>query len=284
MTKTICTVLAIFCTLLGFRIIQFSFLGDFGFSFFFPSPFWYLTTGEIFNTCYCESETTYKFVFDYNRLGEGVQPAYHFKDIKRIPDVTRGLSNQSGIYLWHNTLNGDTYVGSAINLFNRTSDYGQPAYLNSTTDSRILNSLRKSPIHWDLCIIELLVATDLIVRENYWISHLNPTLNLLQARSSLGYKHKPEAIEKLRELSGVNNPNFNKTHTPETKAIMSSLKSKTTYKFNSDGVIVSTYISQAEAVKANGIPQSTMSRRMLAVQPIHGFYYSHDPNFKIIGN
>jgi len=85
------------------------------------------------------------------RLGEGVQPAYHFKDIERIPDVTRGLRKQSGVYLWHNTITGDIYVGSAIDLFNRTSDYGQSAYLNSSTDSRILNSLRKHPlIHWDL--------------------------------------------------------------------------------------------------------------------------------------
>lgn len=176
---------------------------------------------RLFDICHCEGDNLPRFVFDYNRLGEGVQPAYHFKNIVRIPDTTRMLKGQAGIYLWHNTINGDIYVGSAIDLFNRTSDYGQPAYLASSTHSRILNSLNKYPLeYWDLIIIVIIqltgdIVTDrnnIINTETYWITTLKANLNLSkEGRSSLGRKHPQEVINKLSELhSGENNPNYGK--------------------------------------------------------------------------
>ena len=157
-------------------------------------------TSGLFDICHCENEYLPKFKFDYGRLGEGVNPVYHFENIDNISNAVKDLEKKSGIYLWHNNVNGDTYIGSAVDLKNRLSRYGHPSYLAHTKSSMIINSLNKYPLYcWDLIIIEIVAIADLINRETFWIKSLGTNLNILReaANTRLGTKHKPDTITKM---------------------------------------------------------------------------------------
>lgn len=60
-------------------------------------------------------------------------------------------------------------------------------------------------------------------REQFYIDSLLPQFNILKvAGSSLGYKHTEETLALLSlTMSGENHPMFGKTHSADTKALMS---------------------------------------------------------------
>ena len=124
--------------------------------------------------------------------------------------------NKSGIYRWINNENGNTYVGSAVNLSKRINSYYQEKELNRNPRPIKDALLKYGHKKFSLEILEYCKKKDLLEREQYYLDKLNPEYNILkQAYSLLGFKHSEETIEKLKS----------KTLTEEQKEFISALHS-----------------------------------------------------------
>jgi group I intron endonuclease len=158
-----------------------------------------------------------------------------------------------------NKENGNTYIGSSVNLGRRFRVYYDFSYLSvriNKSKSRIYSSILKhgySNFQFPggrrratlgcprgLEILEYCTKENAINREQYYIDLLKPEYNLNSiAGSRLGSIHSEETrlkmstsaqgrnhteeTKKLISLAtkGINNPNFGKTHSEETKALIS---------------------------------------------------------------
>jgi group I intron endonuclease len=90
-------------------------------------------------------------------------------------------------------------VGSAINLSKRINSYYQDNELNRNPRPIKDALLRYGHNNFSLEILEYCNKEELINREQYYLDILKPEYNVLkQAYSLLGFKHKPETIEKLK--------------------------------------------------------------------------------------
>lgn len=117
------------------------------------------------------------------------------------------------MYRWTNLINGKSYIGSSTNLLRRFRDYYSIRFLEKEikkNNSIIYRSLFKHGYSsFSLEIIEYCDKSEIISREQYYIDQLKPEYNiLLTAGSSLGFKHSPETIAKLK----------GRKHSDETKA------------------------------------------------------------------
>nr|AVP25176.1 putative GIY-YIG homing endonuclease [Pertusaria plittiana] len=109
--------------------------------------------------------------------------------------------NKSGIYRWINKINGNTYIGSSINLAVRMYTYYSLRSLaksNRLIDRSLLKygfSLSREEI------LEYSYKNNVISREQYYINILKPNYNIVKiAGSTLGYKHTPESLAKMRDF------------------------------------------------------------------------------------
>lgn len=172
-------------------------------------------------------------------------------------EMSKQLRGRSGIYCWINILNGKYYIGSAVDLSNRVNDYFQESYYESRSNTIIVRSILKYGLgNFALVILEFADKDNLLSREDHFILTLNPEYNILQnAGNSLGFRHTPESVEKIRESSlgrthslearqvmsaaakGDGNPFYGKTHSEETKAKLSEA-AKTWFKNNNTGFVV----------------------------------------------
>nr|YP_009268538.1 hypothetical protein [Beauveria caledonica]AMD61802.1 hypothetical protein [Beauveria caledonica] len=108
--------------------------------------------------------------------------------------IYKDLRNQSGIYLWTNTITGKKYVGSSINLNIRLKNYFSKNYLEykiQLDKSLIYRALLKYGYsNFKLEILEFCSIDSILEREQYYLDNLNLEYNLLKtARSLLGFKH-----------------------------------------------------------------------------------------------
>lgn len=112
--------------------------------------------------------------------------------------------NKSGIYRWNNLVTGDSYIGSAINLTKRLSNYFSPRFLNKEVlrnKSIISNSLLKYGYNnFSVDILEYCEPSILIKREQYYLDTLKCKYNILKiAGSRLGSKHSLKTILNYKE-------------------------------------------------------------------------------------
>ena len=150
------------------------------------------------------------------------------------------INNLSGIYIIKSTLNGKSYVGSAVNLNRRYSTHLCQLSKNYHPCKYLQNHCNKYGID-DLIfnILEFCDKEKLIEREQFYIDTLKPIIpngfnTRIKAESSLGCKQKPESIRKAvetRKRNGVipfanvdrskykkeNHPNFGKNLSKETR-------------------------------------------------------------------
>lgn len=145
--------------------------------------------------------------------------------------------NKSGIYKWENKISGEYYIGSAIDLSKRMSEYYRESYIThpSRGKSIICYALVKYGYkNFSLSILEYCNRTEVISREQYYLDLLNPSYNILKyAYSSDGYKHTLEAIQKISlakkgKFIKEDNSFYGKTHTEEVKELMSQAALKRT--------------------------------------------------------
>lgn len=146
---------------------------------------------------------------------ELVSPVIKYTNSDQLKSqVLKDNKGKSGIYRWVNNLNGNTYVGSAVDLAKRLGSYYNNKEL--TRNSRPIKDalLKYGHMNFTLEILEYCPKVTLIEREQFYMDLLIPEYNILKyAYSVLGYKHTQETLEKLKE----------KRISPEHKKILSSI-------------------------------------------------------------
>ena len=158
--------------------------------------------------------------------------------------ILKDSKNKAGIYRWVNKVNGNTYVGSSVNLARRFRVYYDFSFLSvriAKGKSRIYSAILKHGYsNFQLEILEYCTKENAISREQYFIDLCKPEYNLNPvAGSRLGSTYSEESRLKMRKLAlgrkhteqskkllslankGMNNPNFGKTHGEEVKALIS---------------------------------------------------------------
>ena len=112
----------------------------------------------------------------------------------------------SGIYLWYNNKNGKCYIGSAVNLYRRISNYSQTQTAHLKRYYPIIIAINKYVLNsFTLVILELRGKSKednrlyRLQREDYYLSTYCPEYNILEkGRSSFNYKHTIETRAKIR--------------------------------------------------------------------------------------
>lgn len=158
--------------------------------------------------------------------------------------ILKDNKNKVGIYRWVNKENGNTYIGSSVNLGRRLRVYYDFSFLSvrvQKSKSRIYSAILKYGYsNFQLEILEYCTKDKAVCREQYYIDLFKPEYNLNStAGSRLGSIHSEETkrnmskTHKGRKLTeetknllslankGINNPNFGKKHSAETKALIS---------------------------------------------------------------
>jgi len=162
--------------------------------------------------------------------------------------ITSLYKDVTGIYLWHNLVNGKQYIGSGYNLSVRLAQYYYPSRL--LYKRHITQSIMKyGHDNFSVIILEIcgksgtLTKSDYLSREQFYIDHYKPELNLKpRAESSLGFKHSEESKRLMSEyrkgkslsketknklselLSGPLNPFYGQKHLPITRTKMKESK------------------------------------------------------------
>ena len=158
--------------------------------------------------------------------------------------ILKDSKNKAGIYRWVNKVNGNTYIGSSVNLARRFRVYYDFSFLSvriANSKSRIYSAILKHGYsNFQLEILEYCTKENAISREQYYIDLYKPEYNLnstagsrlgsiyseesrlKMSNSAKGRKHTEQSKNLLSLVNkGINNPNFGKTHSKETKALIS---------------------------------------------------------------
>lgn len=123
------------------------------------------------------------------------------KRIKKT--IYKTLKGKSGVYVFINNITNEIYVGSSVDLTRRMRSYYYMAdNSDKSTNSIIIRAFRKYGLNnFSLGIKEFCSPQDCIKLEQKWINYYKPFYNILDiAGNSLGFKHTPETIEKLKKL------------------------------------------------------------------------------------
>jgi len=111
-----------------------------------------------------------------------------------------------------NKESGARYVGSSIDLGKRLVNYYDLKHLMKNNMSIYKALLKYGHSKFTLEILEYCDRNCVIEREQYYMDFFKPKYNILKvAGSPLGYKHTPEALEKLRLLG------IGRKHSEETR-------------------------------------------------------------------
>lgn len=121
---------------------------------------------------------------------------------KQKESIVKENRNKSGVYMWINNTNGNSYVGSSVNLSKRLLEYLNTNYLLRHKNMSINKALLKYGYSdFSLHILEYCESSVCIEREQYYIDLYKPVYNILKlAGSSLGYTHTEETLAKLRDI------------------------------------------------------------------------------------
>jgi|ERR1700761_4146993 group I intron endonuclease len=126
-------------------------------------------------------------------------------------------------------MSGECYIGSAVNLKKRFSEYFRESYIThpSRRDSLICYALVKfGHQNFSLSILEYCKKEKVLEREQFYLDYFNPVYNILKyAYSSEGYKHTVEIIQKMSlvkkgKFLKENNDFNSKTHIEEVKKLI----------------------------------------------------------------
>lgn len=117
--------------------------------------------------------------------------------------IYKDVKGKAGIYMWTNTISGKSYVGSAVDLRRRLSNYFSKTRIVSelkTTNSLIYKAILKYDYsNFKLDIIEICNIESILEREQYYLDNFELKYNTLKiAGSLLGFKHSAETIELMR--------------------------------------------------------------------------------------
>lgn len=134
----------------------------------------------------------------------------------------------AGIYLITNKINGHMYVGGSINIKKRLNEHKRGSDLENQAIDRAILKYGKENFTYQI-ITELPADWKVIGKhEKYWINFYNTFedknhYNLTEGGGGTsGWKHSEDfKKEQSKRMSGENNPFYNKTHTKESRDLMS---------------------------------------------------------------
>ena len=108
---------------------------------------------------------------------------------------------QSGVYMIQHTQSGRYYIGSAVNLRDRTNLHKQQLNKGTHPNPKLLHAWRKYGCSaFAFAMLECCVPEKLLEREQHWMDKLNPFYNICRiAGSRLGVKSSPETCRRISE-------------------------------------------------------------------------------------
>lgn len=139
---------------------------------------------------------------------------------------------KSGVYRWKNTINGKSYIGSAIDLRKRFYQYYNVKFLENHSSMYINRSLLKHGYSkFSLEILEYCLPEEVLTKENAYIKILPHEYNILPtAGSPLGSTKSGDTKKRISDsIKGTNHPNYGKDLSPETKKRISDSKKGTAF-------------------------------------------------------
>jgi len=149
--------------------------------------------------------------------------SYSDADVQKLT-IYKENKNKSGIYRWTNKTTGSSYIGSALNLSRRFTNYYSLKFVNREVNkgnsiiSRAL--LKYGYSNFKLDILEYCDSSVLIEKEQYYLDKLNPKYNILTTAGSIaGYRHSEASLELIRAAALKRKP---KTLSEETKSKISA--------------------------------------------------------------
>lgn len=129
------------------------------------------------------------------------QIKYYNADVDKI-NIFADNRKKIGVYRWINNLNGNTYIGSSINLSVRFYTYYSLRYLSKSNRPMERALLKYGFSNFSLEILEYCNSENLLKREQYYLDTLKPEYNIVEiAGSTLGYKHSEESLKKMRDYN-----------------------------------------------------------------------------------
>lgn len=200
--------------------------------------------------------------------------------------------NKSGIYLLTNLLNKDKYVGQSIDLGKRFTKYLTLSYLKNRNTLVISRALTKyGYANFSISILEYCNKDILNEREQYYMDSIKPVYNTLKiAGSSSGYKHSQESKDK-RSLSlkgkytGTDSSLYGKTHTEQTKELMSSMrKGQDNYFYGKAHTDETRELMKQKAMGRKHSPSTLEKMSKVRGNPVNIYEKCDSEEFKFIGN
>jgi group I intron endonuclease len=226
-----------------------------------------------------------------------------FENAKEGRDKLLSASKgKSGLYIWINNLNGKTYIGQASDLGGkkngRLNHYYRPSFISDTDrgKSLIRGAIKKYGLeNLSIGILEYCSVEELDKREQYWFNLLIPAYNILTfSRSSRGYKHTLESLEKMRgprphfspsleQREAIAQANKNREYNQKFRDNVSKLKGMTVFVYTANREFLEEYSSISRAKKAYGITMhhNTFKKRVERGEVIAGYIFSFSPAHKI---
>jgi group I intron endonuclease len=135
-----------------------------------------------------------------------IQAEAKFIDIKKSnSDILLNIKDKGGVYMFFNLINGHFYIGSSINLARRFR-----VHLNSVDSVKLPLPLainKYGPNNFVFLILKYCERIEDICLglEQHYLDLYKPKYNLLKiAGSSLGFKHSPEHLAKLKNMHASN--------------------------------------------------------------------------------
>lgn len=194
---------------------------------------------------------------------------------------------RAAIYMWTHKESKNRYLGSAVDLSRRITQYFSIKYLDKNKNMRICNALAFYGYSaFSLTILEYIQISNLskkeaqiliLEREQFYIDNFKPEYNInLIAGSRLGTLHSDESIAKMSEVqknidrTGVKNPmhgrigdlhpTFGLSHSIASKAKISEAKGTTIFVYDSEGSLVNTFNSANKAAEHFNCSHTTIIR------------------------
>ncbi len=169
--------------------------------------------------------------------------------------------NKPGIYRWINKINGNTYIGSSVNISVRMYTYYSLRCLAKSNRPIDRALLKYGFSKFILEILEYGDKNNVIIREQYYMDLLKPEYNIAEiAGSTLGYKHTPESLAKMidfvlsdevRDRKALSTTNA--TAARRISIIIENIETKVKHE----------YLSLTEAGYALGVSKASISQALI---------------------
>lgn len=125
---------------------------------------------------------------------------YANADVDKI-QILADNRKRIGVYRWINKQNGNTYIGSSVNISVRMYTYYSLRSLAKSNRPIDRALLKYGFSSFSLEILEYCDKDNVLKREQYYMDLVKPQYNIVEtAGSTLGYKHTSESLAKMRDF------------------------------------------------------------------------------------